>query len=108
MTDHGSAGLRTLLVGIDAATPAILDRLGGSGSIPTIQRVIDQGVAGPLQSQLPPWTASAWPSVYTGTNPGKHGVFDFLSFDGYDWDVVNRTQVREHAIWARPARPTRS
>jgi predicted AlkP superfamily phosphohydrolase/phosphomutase len=26
-------------------------------------------------------------------------VFDFLSFDGYDWDVVNRTQVREHALW---------
>lgn len=99
MTDHGSDGLRTLLVGIDAASPAILDRLGGAGSIPTIERVIDDGVVGSLQSQLPPWTASAWPSLYTGANPGKHGVFDFLSFDGYDWDVVNRTLVREHAIW---------
>jgi predicted AlkP superfamily phosphohydrolase/phosphomutase len=32
-------------------------------------------------------------------NPGKHGVFDFLHFDGYDWDVVNRTHVREYALW---------
>jgi predicted AlkP superfamily phosphohydrolase/phosphomutase len=37
--------------------------------------------------------------MYTGVNPGKHGVFGFLDYDGYDWDVVNSTHVREHALW---------
>ncbi len=31
--------------------------------------------------------------------PGKHGVYDFLSFDGYHWNVVNATHVRERPIW---------
>lgn len=99
MSNQSDFGLRTLLVGLDAATSDILDEVASTGVIPTIQRLRHEGLAGPLESQLPPWTASAWPSMYTGVNPGKHGVFDFLSFDGYDWDVVNRTNVREHALW---------
>ncbi|WP_232703577.1 alkaline phosphatase family protein [Halobacterium wangiae] len=69
------------------------------GRLPVLGDLLEGGVAGPLESQVPPWTPSAWPSLYTGVNPGKHGVFDFLTFDGYDWDVVNRTHVREHALW---------
>jgi predicted AlkP superfamily phosphohydrolase/phosphomutase len=32
-------------------------------------------------------------------NPGKHGVFGFLRFDGYEWDVVNATDVRSRTLW---------
>jgi predicted AlkP superfamily phosphohydrolase/phosphomutase len=31
---------------------------------------------GTLQSTMPPWTPTAWASIITGKNPGKHGVFD--------------------------------
>ena len=92
-------GLRTLLVGIDAACERTLDPLFAAGELPTLEGLLKTGASGPLESQIPPWTASAWPSLYTGTNPGKHGVFSFLSFDGYDWDVVNATDVRERTIW---------
>ena len=27
---------------------------------------------------MPPWTPTAWSSIITGKNPGKHGVFDML------------------------------
>jgi len=37
--------------------------------------------------------------MYTGVNPGKHGVYCFLRFEGYDWDVVNATDVKEHTLW---------
>ncbi|ELZ07845.1 alkaline phosphatase family protein [Natrialba aegyptia] len=92
-------GLSLLVVGLDAACRPILHPLFESGVVPTLQRVFETGTSGPLESQIPPWTASAWPSMYTGKNPGKHGVFDFLSFDGYDWDVVNSTHVRERPVW---------
>ncbi|MFC4248244.1 alkaline phosphatase family protein [Natribaculum luteum] len=91
--------LQLLVVGLDAGCLPILEPLFESGETPTLRRLFDIGASGPLESQIPPWTASAWPSLYTGKNPGKHGVFDFLSFDGYDWDVVNSTHVRERAIW---------
>lgn len=91
--------MQTLLVGIDAACRRVLDPLFEAGTTPTLERLFTQGVSGTLESQIPPWTPSAWPSIYTGVNPGKHGVFSFLRFEGYDWDVLNRTDVDEYAIW---------
>jgi len=96
---HDTNGLRTLLVGLDGACLPVVEPLIAEGHLPVLGELLGEGVAGPLESQVPPWTPSAWPSLYTGANPGKHGVFDFLTFDGYDWDVVNRSHVREHAIW---------
>ncbi|ELZ16089.1 type I phosphodiesterase/nucleotide pyrophosphatase [Haloterrigena salina JCM 13891] len=91
--------LELLVVGLDGCCRSVLEPLFEADEIPTIERLIETGTSGPLESQIPPWTASAWPSVYTGKNPGKHGVYDFLSFDGYDWDVVNATHVRERPVW---------
>ena len=91
--------MRTLLIGIDAACSRVLDPLFEAGVTPTLRDIFQDGVSGTLDSQIPPWTPSAWPSVYTGVNPGKHGAFSFLSFDGYDWDVVNRGDVDEYALW---------
>lgn len=93
-----SSGLRTLIVGIDAACEEILDPLFDD-DLPTLGRIFRAGANGRLRSQIPPWTASAWPSLYTGTNPGKHGVFDFLAFAGYDWSVINATTVRMPPLW---------
>ncbi|SFS96645.1 alkaline phosphatase family protein [Halostagnicola kamekurae] len=90
---------KLLVIGIDAGCLPVLQPVFDSGTAPTMQRLVEDGSSGPLESQIPPWTASAWPSMYTGKNPGKHGVFDFLSFDGYEWDVVNSTHVRERAVW---------
>ncbi|RQG97080.1 alkaline phosphatase family protein [Natrarchaeobius chitinivorans] len=91
--------LRLLVVGIDAGCLPVLEPLFESGEVPTLERLFDGGVTGALESQIPPWTASAWPTMVTGKNPGKHGVYDFLSFDGYDWNVVNATHVRARPIW---------
>ena len=93
------SGLDTLLVGIDAGCLPVLEAEFSEGNLPTLQRLLDDGPFGPLESQIPPWTASAWPSLYTGTNPGKHGVNGFLRYEGYDWDVVNATHVTERSLW---------
>ncbi|WP_123535984.1 alkaline phosphatase family protein [Halosimplex salinum] len=91
--------MNTLLVGVDAACWPVVERLPDRSAVSTVDRLGDRGVAAPLESAIPPWTASAWPSLYTGTNPGKHGVFGFLRFDGYDWDVVNATDLRARPLW---------
>lgn len=92
-------GVDTLLVGVDAACPGVLERVSAAGVIPNLSSFLESGSSAPLRSQIPPWTPSAWPSLYTGVNPGKHGVFGFLRFDDYDWDVVDFADVREHALW---------
>jgi predicted AlkP superfamily phosphohydrolase/phosphomutase len=89
----------TLLIGIDACSEGILEPLFEADRVPTIQSIWESGPSGTLESQIPPWTASAWPSLYTGTNPGKHGIFDFLTYDGYDWGMANANAVDEHSLW---------
>ncbi len=91
--------METLLIGLDGVCRDVLDPLFEDDRLPALSSLFESGVVGDLESQVPPWTPSAWPSLYTGVNPGKHGAFDFLAFDGYDWGLVNRTHVREHAIW---------
>lgn len=90
--------MRTLVVGLDAACRSVLDPLFEEGVTPTLRGLFNDW-SGPLTSQIPPWTASAWPSLYTGRNPGKHGVFDFLSFEGDEWDVVNASDLRARTVW---------
>ena len=92
-------GLETLLIGIDSACERVVEPLFERGELPNLASLIERGVDGPLESQVPPWTASAWPSIYTGVNPGKHGVYGFLSYDGYDWDVVDATDIGERTLW---------
>ena len=99
MADGAQTSLRTLMVGLDAGCWRVLEPLFESGAIPHLRSLFEDGASGSLRSQIPPWTPSAWPSLYTGANPGKHGVFGFLTFDGYDWDVVNATHVRERTLW---------
>jgi predicted AlkP superfamily phosphohydrolase/phosphomutase len=90
----------TLLIGLDAACEPVLSAVReAGGELPTLTSIFEAGANGPLESQIPPWTASAWPSLFTGTNPGKHGIFSFLAFEGYDWDVVNATHLREPTLW---------
>lgn len=89
----------TLLIGIDAACQPVLDQLFETDSVPNLESIIERGASASLESQIPPWTPSAWPSMYTGVNPGKHGVYNFVAFDGYDWEVVTANHVREHALW---------
>ena len=91
--------MHTLVIGLDGACRSVLEPMVDDSALPNIAESLDRGVVAPLESQLPPWTPSAWPSLYTGVNPGKHGVYDFLRFDGYDWDVVNYSHVKQHAVW---------
>lgn len=99
MASETDGGVETLLVGVDAACLPILRELFEADVTPTLAEFFDEAASGPMASQLPPWTPSAWPSIYTGVNPGKHGVFGFLRFRGYDWNVVDHDDVREFALW---------
>ncbi|WP_049899719.1 alkaline phosphatase family protein [Natrinema sp. J7-1] len=107
-TESESDGLDTLLIGIDAGCLPVFERLFEADRIPTIERLCSTGVTAPLESQMPPWTPSAWPSLYTGVNPGKHGAVGFVGYDGYDWHVTSNDDVRPQPLWTLLARHDRS
>lgn len=95
MTDGSPA---TVVLGFDALSREYLDRF----DLPAFQALEERGVSTDLESTFPPWTGSAWPSMYTGVDPGSHGAYSFFDFrDGYpdDATLIDRNQVRAPALW---------
>lgn len=70
---------RTLIIGLDGATGDIIKPLAEEDKLPTFKKLMKEGVWSDLESTIPPITSPAWFSLATGMNPGKLGVFDFLS-----------------------------
>jgi predicted AlkP superfamily phosphohydrolase/phosphomutase len=68
---------RTLLLGIDGATFSVLDPAFDAGHMPRLKALLDRSASGVLTSTVPPYTPPGWTSIFTGVNPGKHGIFGF-------------------------------
>lgn len=68
---------KTILFGIDGAPWHLVDRFVQEGSMPNMKRFLEGGVKATMLSTFPTETMAAWTSIFTGVNPGKHGMPDF-------------------------------
>lgn len=72
---------RILVIGLDAATMDLIEPWAAAGHLPVLARLIKNGASGRLLSTPNMHSASAWTSVLTGLNPGRHGLFVFSDRD---------------------------
>jgi predicted AlkP superfamily phosphohydrolase/phosphomutase len=89
-----------LLIGVDGATPELIERLTSTGQMPTLRSLMRHGVYGRLQSSVNADPCSAWPSLLTGVNPGKHGVWGTRNHvpESYQWRPPNSRMLRAPAL----------
>ncbi|MFC1668495.1 alkaline phosphatase family protein [Chlamydiota bacterium] len=69
---------KIIIVGIDGCDPHILEGLLSKNELPFIKNIVDRGSYHHLKTTNPPQSPVAWSSMATGSNPGRHGVFDFI------------------------------
>lgn len=72
---------KVLVIGIDGMDPKIISRLIDDGKTPNFEKLSQSGVMTELATSNPPHSPVAWTSIATGTNPGKHNIFDFIRRD---------------------------
>jgi predicted AlkP superfamily phosphohydrolase/phosphomutase len=72
---------RLVFVGFDGQDAAITERLMAAGELPNLSRLAERGGYRRLRTTFPSITPVAWSSFTTGTNPGRHNIFDFLDRD---------------------------
>ncbi len=72
---------RLIIVGFDGQEPTLTDRWMAAGLLPQFARLAEHGCYHRLRTTFPPVSPVAWSSFSTGTNPGRHNVFDFLDRD---------------------------
>lgn len=72
---------KAIVLGLDGLEPSIVEAMMGRGELPSFERLRQQGSYSRLATTYPAQTPVAWSSFSTGTNPGGHGVFDFVKRD---------------------------
>ncbi|MEN3335876.1 MAG: hypothetical protein V7641_5241 [Blastocatellia bacterium] len=69
--------MKILIIGLDAATMELIEPWAAAGHLPALARLMHEGASGRLISTPNMHSASAWTSILTGLNPGRHGLFVF-------------------------------
>ncbi len=73
--------VRVIVLGLDGLDPKLLEQFMDQGLLPHFQMLRKQGSYSRLGTTYPPLSPVAWSSFTTGSNPGRHGLFDFLRRD---------------------------
>jgi predicted AlkP superfamily phosphohydrolase/phosphomutase len=72
---------RLIIVGLDGQDPGLTDRLMEQGLLPNFAKLAEKGCYRKLRTTFPSVSPVAWSSFSTGTQPGRHNIFDFLDRD---------------------------
>ena len=72
---------RLIVVGLDGQEPTLTDRYMKAGKLPNFSKLAEMGSYSRLATTFPSVSPVAWSSFSTGTNPGRHNIFDFLDRD---------------------------
>lgn len=64
-----------VLLGLDAADLGLIRRLGASGSLPNLSRLLARGCTGVIRGEAERFAGGVWPTFYTGQPVSRHGVY---------------------------------
>ncbi|ABY34571.1 MAG TPA: phosphodiesterase [Chloroflexus aurantiacus] len=67
---------RLLIIGLDSAEPSLVFERWRA-DLPTLNRLMAEGVYGELESCIPAITVPAWSCMMSGRDPGELGVYGF-------------------------------
>ena len=91
---------KVLLMGIDGITFSVLDPAFEAGHMPRFKALLDRSASGVLTSTIPPYTPPGWTSIFTGVNPGRHGILGFTIGNAQrPAGLVRLDRVKAPAIW---------
>lgn len=87
---------RVVVIGLDGCSPLIMERMMNEGKLPNLSKLREEGEFRPLRTTCPPISPVAWSTFATGTNPGKHNIFDFLRRNPFNYQLeLSSTRMRE-------------
>jgi predicted AlkP superfamily phosphohydrolase/phosphomutase len=93
-------GKKLYLIGIDAAPLWLIEKFKNEKHMSAFRKLLEGKQLIDMESTLPPMTGGAWPTIYTGLPPGKHGVPDFFVMKkDYTPDLVYYDSERTPPFW---------
>lgn len=88
---------RLLGIGLDAADIVFIRT--NLAHLPNLRRVFEEGSVHPLRSTAEQLAGSVWPTFYTGTLPGMHGIAQHIQWDP---DAMRMRRVTADWLYCEP------
>ena len=86
---------RVVVFGVDGMDPELLQERIDRGMLPNFAKLVANGTFQSLQTSWPPQSPVAWSNFITGSNPGQHGLYDFIHADRHNYGVLNSMAISE-------------
>lgn len=96
---------KVVVLGFDGLDPKVLEEGFQKKLLPNFTMLKETGYYSRLATVVPAESPVAWASFITGTNPAKHGVYDFITRDPatYKLDLVyaknQKKLLQSPALW---------
>jgi predicted AlkP superfamily phosphohydrolase/phosphomutase len=92
---------RLIVLGLDAADPALLHSWSGQGYLPTFAALFSQGKAISIANDPGLYVGCVWPSFSTGSSPASHGRYCWRQHRAgtYDDEFFQIDQITGVPIW---------
>jgi predicted AlkP superfamily phosphohydrolase/phosphomutase len=91
--------MKICVFGLDCAAPEVVF---SDERLINLQRLVNAGVYGRLESVIPPITVPAWMCMCTSQDPGSLGVYGFRNRIDHSYDKLgfaNSASIKALAIW---------
>lgn len=92
---------RVVLLGIDSISWNLIDPFIEKGILPKLKKLKEKGIATTLLSTYPPISPTGWASLFTGFEPVRHRIFDFIKRrkDSYFIEPIESHDRKKPFIW---------
>jgi predicted AlkP superfamily phosphohydrolase/phosphomutase len=100
---RGDGKHRTLVIGLDCATPELLFERP-EWRMQALRALMARGTYGELRTITPAITVPAWACMVTGKDPGELGIYGFRNRTDYTYGGMALTtslDVKEPTVWDR-------
>lgn len=93
---------RVLVIGLDGATPDLIEPWVRANQLPVMAKLMAEGFHSRLRSVYPVLSSAAWASFMTGMNPGKHGLYGFVTRESHSYALrpVARQHMSGRSLWS--------
>lgn len=82
---------KVIVIGMDGLDPHILEKLMDGGQLPAFSSIAEKGAYRRLTTINPAQSPVVWSTIATGSNPGYHGIFDYLTRNQQDYLPMHTT-----------------
>lgn len=91
--------MKAIVLGFDGASPLLINRW--LDQLPNLKKIKNQGCFGLSIPPVPAQTPVAWSTFITGMNPGKHGIFSFITKKprSYEIRIASPSQRSGRTLW---------